>query len=104
MLDSRTRLPPEAHQLGECPPAAPPLNAQSRAEFATWALFSIGDLVLSVVLLVHLLERAAQGEIGLWEPAACSAIGLAFLFVVGCYAMRVTAPRRASPPGAAPPG
>lgn len=73
-------------------------------EFATWALLTLGDLVLSLVLLVHLLERAARGEVRLWEPVACSAIGLAFLFVVGCYAMRVTAPRSASPRGAAPRG
>ncbi|MDA8297082.1 MAG: hypothetical protein M0004_10965 [Actinomycetota bacterium] len=104
MVDSRAPLPLGVNQLREHRHSLPPLSRRSLVEFGSWALFTLGDLVLSVALLVHLFERAARGEVRLWEPVACSAIGLAFLFVVGCYAMRVTTPRRASPRGAVPRG
>ncbi len=104
MVDNGTPVPLNVHEVTDRRTQAEPLALRSLVEFIAWALFTLGDLFLSMVMLVNLLERAAHGEVRLWEPVACSAIGFALLFVVGCYAMSVTAPRRARPRGGEPPG
>lgn len=59
-------------------------------EQIVWAVLTMLDLGADVTYLAWVVDRGVHDRLGLWEPPALTALGLTFLFVVGCYAVRVT--------------
>jgi hypothetical protein len=63
-------------------------------ECVVWAALTLVVLCLDVILIGRFIYRISQGTLGMWEPPLSTIMALAFLAVVGCYAVHITNPRR----------
>jgi hypothetical protein len=66
-------------------------------ECGIWAVLTVVALGLDVFLVGRFIFRLSRGTLGMWEAPLCTIMALAFLSVVGCYAVHITNPRRRSP-------
>jgi hypothetical protein len=63
-------------------------------ECVIWAALTLVVVCLDFVLIGRFIFRISQGTLGMWEPPLSTIMALAFLSVVGCYAVHITNPRR----------
>jgi hypothetical protein len=63
-------------------------------ECVVWAALTLVVLGVDVILIGRFIYRISQGTLGMWEPPLSTIMALAFLCVVGCYAVHITNPRR----------
>jgi hypothetical protein len=67
-------------------------------EFGIWAVLTVVVLGLEVFLVGRFIFRLSRGTLGMWESPLSTIMALAFLSVVGCYAVHLTNPLRTRSP------
>jgi hypothetical protein len=75
---------------------------RSWLEWGIWAALSVVAVGLDVFFAARFIFRLSRGTLGMWESPLSTIMALTFLAVVGCYAVRLTNPRRRRSPAEIP--
>jgi len=71
-------------------------------EYVVWTALTVVVLGLEAFFVGRFIFRISRGTLGMWESPLSTIMALAFLSVVGCYAVHITNPRRRRSPAEIP--